>query len=212
MVELSPNTIFGLILEITVTSVVFLSVLLVVLKICRKSKVLLPFANFGLIKPMLIVGLGAVLSFMLVASTSKASAKRRIYVMLKNLENCDAIKVYNSFYDRDSASGIPVTQDILIHDPCVIQNLADLMHLTPYAAEPAFGHIGTEELVEIHIYKNEIETDCFCVISMDILEFDGPSKRRRYSSPGNLIDKVREVVGCNGIWSYRETYETDFKE
>jgi hypothetical protein len=153
---------------------------------------------------VLVTAFCSIVFFTVVTSILKTSWQRDISSILGSLRTCDSLRVRNSFYDRGSASAIPVVEDIVVKNPQTIRELTDILRNIRYkrfSTPSSPTRLGTEEMIDVYIYENSVQVDWFRIIGGCALEIDKGTKLLRYrSSDEDLITRLRETVGARGDW------------
>jgi len=205
MVTLEIEMVMGLITVVVFTWLCLFGAVFILRRECGRRRICTRLVNTRIRYVLLIMIVGAILSFIVGNNVIEAYVERHISASLGHLKTCDTLKIRNSFYDRGSVSATPVIEDIRVNDAQAIKKVADILGNSQYRPLMSWGgpsRIGTEELMDIYVYNQQVEVDRLRVIAGYVLIIDKDSARYRYRSlDDGLLDKLRQVVGAGGDWA-----------
>jgi hypothetical protein len=123
-----------------------------------------------------------------------------IGTVVKSLKKCTSLKVQNTFADRKVYK--TVSEDIAITDREKIERLinvisADMVMNVEYRTIPQGVKLSTFDILEIYIYRDDVEIGWLYVLGQDIIKVHG-SPLKYQSSDRLLIRKVRSALGVGG--------------
>jgi hypothetical protein len=129
--------------------------------------------------------------------------QKEIASMIRSLQDSDSLKIHNEFRNwGDEADESIVKEDIEINKWEVIDEVAGLLSSVEYVVRSSYPHstrIGSEEFIEVYVYKDGTQTHTFRVIG-NILEINEDLVQRYECSDEDFMTKLREVVHAGGDW------------
>jgi len=205
MVALDVNTIFELAAKISFGAVLTFASLLALRRFCSSKGILLSFASLKTLKLILMVGVCAVLSFILLVCTVTMSARREIWSVFGSVQRCSSIKLVNSVMTLKGN----ICEESVITQREVIESLFALLNETSFNRMTSAGAIATKDYIEIEVYNNGERIVSFRVIGGYVLEVgEIPMPHRYKSSERDLLANVRKVIGVRGSGTERVNVPT----
>jgi len=188
MVKLSDIFIITIGFHTACLSLYTLFVLLICRIICSKMKIFLPFAKLKVRYIILITIAGSILLFFSMAAIYKITSTIEIASVKSDLKTCTSLRVYDPWGGSKAFKGIT-------EDTNVLGQLAALMANVKYERWRAMGHWETPDIMDIILYKDDVQVRHFRIVLDNFLETNGILSVNTYRcSDSSLAEKIREIL------------------